>query len=288
METRPKQKTWTIKNILEWTADHFRNRGISTARLDAEVLLANALHADRLFLYLNLERPLSAEERHIFREYVRRRSTREPVSLIIGRKEFWSIPLRVQRGVLIPRPDTETLVEAVGTALRGIPDAQALEIGTGSGAVSIALAKEHPNVRIFATDINLQALNLAKSNATECGVNIEFFACDLFSAMRQGQTFHVIFSNPPYVKSSIIPTLDPEINFEPINALDGGSDGLDVIRKMVPAANALLRRGGELIIEMEADQENEVGKIFSDAGFSDVSVYRDLAGRPRVMRGKAA
>jgi release factor glutamine methyltransferase len=163
-----------------------------------------------------------------------------------------------------------------------------LEIGTGSGAVSIAVAKEFPQARIFATDINLQALDLAKNNASKTGVVIEFFACDLFSAIRPGKTFHVIFSNPPYVKSSIIPTLDPEINFEPVNALDGGPDGLDVIRKMVPAANSLLRRGGELIIEMAADQENDVGKIFSDAGYADVSVYRDLSGRPRVMSGKTA
>lgn len=286
MEKRQKQKTWTIKNILEWTAEHFRNRGISTARLDAEVLLANALRVNRLYLYLNLERPLSPEERNIFRELVRRRSAREPVSLIIGRKEFWSITLRVQRGVLIPRPDTETLVEATCAALRGIADAQVLEIGTGSGAVSIAVAKEFPQAGIFATDINLKALKLAKHNASEAGVDILFFACDLFSAITSGETFHVICSNPPYVKSSIIPNLDPEINFEPISALDGGPDGLDVIRKMVPAAKGRLRTGGELLVEMASDQEDEVRQIFSGAGFTDVSVNRDLAGRPRVMRGR--
>lgn len=286
------QKTpsrWTIKDVLEWTAAYFKKRGIATARLDAEVLLAFCLSADRLFLYLNLERPLLLAERVRYRELVRRRAMREPVSLIIGKKEFWSIPFRVVRGVLIPRPDTEILVEAVLEEIRSVPDPRILEIGTGSGAVSVAIAKENPAARILATDVSLLALETAALNAMECGVSgaIDFLATDLFLGVKPGRLFDVICSNPPYIPSDRIATLDPEINFEPLLALDGGPDGLDSIRRIAVQAKHFLKDHGALIIEMAPEQEEQVRRIFTKlAGLEDIRVFPDLSGKVRVVKGK--
>ncbi|MBI5251540.1 MAG: peptide chain release factor N(5)-glutamine methyltransferase [Desulfomonile tiedjei] len=288
----PQHKTpsrWTIKDVLEWTAAYFKKRGITTARLDAEVLLAFCLSADRLFLYLNLERPLLTAERVRYRELVRRRAMREPVSLIIGKKEFWSLPFRVVPGVLIPRPDTEILVEAVVQEIRSIPEPRVLEIGTGSGAVSVAIAKENPTAEILATDVNLLALETASLNAEECGVSgsIDFLCTDLFLAISQRELFDVICSNPPYIPHDTIPTLDPEINFEPILALDGGPDGLDVIRHIAVHARHFLKDRGALILEMDPEQENQARRIFTNlTGLAEIRVFPDLSGKARVIKGK--
>lgn len=280
---------WTIKDVLEWTTAYFKKRGISTARLDAEVLLAFCLSVDRLFLYLNLDRPLLASERVRYRELIRRRAAREPVSLIIGKKEFWSLPFRVVRGVLIPRPDTEVLVEAVLEEIRTTPEPRILEIGTGSGAVSVAVAKENPAARILATDMDLLALETAALNARENGVpgSITFLAADLLSTLRPGKLFHVICSNPPYIPRDTIPTLDPEIHFEPVHALDGGPDGLDVIRRIAVQARHFLSDQGALIVEMDPEQEAQARRIFTGlAGFEDLRSFPDLSGKTRVLRGR--
>jgi release factor glutamine methyltransferase len=287
----PQQKIpsrWTIKDVLEWTAAYFKKKGIVTARLDAEVLLAFCLSVDRLFLYLNLDRPLLTSERILYRELVRRRATREPVSLIIGKKEFWSLPLKVVPGILIPRPDTEILVEAVLEEIRSIPCPRILEIGTGSGAVAVAIAKENPTAGIIATDTNLLALETASLNAQECGVSgsIDFLSSDLFLAIRPEKLFNVICSNPPYIPSDTIPTLDPEINYEPGAALDGGPDGLDVIRGIAVQARHFLKEQGALILEMGPEQEQQArGILASLAGLEEIRVFSDLSGRPRVIKG---
>ena len=272
---------------MEWTAAYFKKRGITTARLDAEVLLAFCLSVDRLFLYLNLDRPLLASERALYRELVRRRAAREPVSLIIGRKEFWSLSFKVVSRVLIPRPDTEILVESVLEEIRSVDNPRILEIGTGSGAVSIVLAKEKSPSEILATDVNLLALKTATENAVSLGqTSIAFFASNLFDAIKPERIFDVICSNPPYIPSSTIPTLDPEINFEPFVALDGGPDGLDVIRAIASGAKDFLKPGGALILEIGPEQEQEARILFEKAGFSEIVVIPDLSGKPRVIKGR--
>ncbi|MBM3298657.1 MAG: peptide chain release factor N(5)-glutamine methyltransferase, partial [Deltaproteobacteria bacterium] len=209
-----KPERWTVKQILEWTASYFKNRGIRAPRLDAEVLLAHALGTDRLYLYLNLDIPLLPEERGAYRELVRRRAAREPVAFIVGKKEFWSIPIKVVPGVLIPRPETELLVEAVIEEIHPIDSPRILEIGTGCGAVAVAVLREQPSARVLATDTNTRALVLTSANAEAAQVqkgSLDLLASDLFSAIRGGTEFDVICSNPPYIPSDMVPGLEPEI-----------------------------------------------------------------------------
>ena len=280
---------WTIKDVLEWTAGYFRKKGITTARLDAEVLLAHCLGVDRLHLYLNLDRPLRQEERIRYRELIRRRAMREPVALIRGVKEFWSLRLRAAPGVLIPRPDTEALVEAVLEELRDRPVPNILEIGTGSGAIAVAIALENPRARIVATDIDKLALEATRFNAENLGASasISFIASDLFTAFREGSKFDVVCCNPPYIPSDVIATLEPEINFEPRLALDGGPDGLNVIRHLVSQARNYLADRGALIIELGSEQEPWVREMFETlGGLHDVHAFPDLSGKPRVVSGR--
>jgi release factor glutamine methyltransferase len=279
---------WTIRNILQWTARYFSQKGVAAPRLDAEVLLAHALGVDRLFLYLNLDQPLPGPERARYRTLAARRAGREPVALITGTKEFWSIPFKISRGVLIPRPDTETLVQAVLDHAANLPAPRILEIGTGSGCVATATAHEKQDARITATDVSLVALSLAAENLKAAGVSncVRLLCCDIFDALRPGPNFELICSNPPYVPSGVIPTLEPEAaRFEPELALDGGPDGLDVIRRVAARAGDFLKEGGALILEIGDGQEESVERILADAGFRAPRIFKDLAGRPRVVRG---
>ena len=267
---------------------HFRDKGIDTPRLDAEVLLAHALGTDRVYLYMNLDRPLSQDERKQFRQFVIRRGAREPVALIIGEKEFWSIPFTIVPGVLIPRPDTEILVQAVLDEVREIDSPQILEIGTGSGAIAVALAKENPAARILATDTDSTALRIAERNAEGAAASqsIEFAMSDLFESIDPDRTFHVICSNPPYIPTADIGSLQPEIrNHEPIRALDGGDDGLDIIRRIAAQAKGYLKPRGALLIEFGEGQEEAMRGILSNGGFRDILLLFDLAGKPRVVKG---
>ena len=195
------RERWTIGDILNWTATYFAGKGVKTPRLDAEILLAHCLDVDRLYLYLNLDRPLLPDERSRFRELVKRRGLREPVALITGKKEFWSISLQIKPGILIPRPETEILVEVVIQEIKENPSPKVLEIGTGSGAVAIALAKDNPRVEVVATDTDSNVLLVAQANAKEAKSEnaVRFIATDLFDGIRRGGYFDVICSNPPYI-----------------------------------------------------------------------------------------
>ncbi|MEW6352506.1 MAG: peptide chain release factor N(5)-glutamine methyltransferase [Thermodesulfobacteriota bacterium] len=290
MQERPHTRArWTIRDILAWTVDYFAGKGIKTPRLDAEVLLAFSLGVDRLYLYLNLERPLTPLERGRFRELVSRRARREPVALITGTKEFWSIQFRVEPGMLIPRPDTETLVEAILREIKEIQEPHVLELGTGSGAVAAALARERPEARIIATDVDVKTLRVAALNVKSAKVqdSVLCVACDLFSALKPMPRFHVVCSNPPYIPTGTIPTLDPEITLhEPMRALDGGPDGLDVVREIARAARAYLLDGGVLLLEIGDGQKSDAEAILTGDGFRDVRSILDLAGKARVVRGK--
>jgi release factor glutamine methyltransferase len=226
------------------------------------------------------------EELDTIRALISRRSKREPVAYIEGEKEFWSKPFVVRPGILIPRPDTETLVEA---ALTLIPDDEPMfvaDIGAGSGCVGLAIATERPQVKLFATDISPIAIQPVIENAIALGLRerVAPLTGDLLSPIPDSRVIDIVVSNPPYIPSSEIEALAPEIlEFEPRGALDGGDDGLDIYRRLIPAAAA--RATKAVLVEIGAGQEEDVAKLFRDAGLIDVTSHKDLAGIDRVISG---
>ena len=284
------ERTWTVLDLLRWTTDHFTSRGIDTARLDAEVLLAYALECDRLRLYLEYEKPVEEPERAQFRELVQRRADeRIPVALLTGTREFWSLSFEVTPDVLVPRPETETLVTA---ALERLPDAEAelrvLDVGTGSGAVALALATERPKARVVATDLSAAALALAGRNAERLGLadRVAFAEGDLFEPLT-GERFDLVISNPPYIGRGEADSLAPELRHEPESALYAGADGLEVLRRLVAEASDHLEAGGVLALEIDPRQAPALLELCGAAGWRDVRTHRDLAGRERAVSALA-
>lgn len=278
---------WTVLKLLRWTADYFAGRGIDSPRLDAELLLADTLGLDRVGLYLNFERPLEAAELAAYRERVRRRAAREPLAYILGRTEFWSLPFKVTPEVLIPRADTELLVEEALKRLSGA--ARVLDVGTGSGALAIALAHERPECAVTAIDVSAAALAVAAENARSNGVaeRIGFMAADL--AMLPEGPFELIVSNPPYIPREDLAGLMPEVrDFEPRLALDGGIDGLTAYRAITGQTDAVLALGGWLLVEVGIGQAGEVQALFAAAGLTELFIARDLSGIERVVGGRRA
>jgi len=285
-------KVWTSADALAWTSSRFARAGIETARLDAELLLAETLNATRVDLYTHPERPLSVEERALYRSYIERRLAAEPVAYILGRKAFRYLTLKVTPAVLVPRPETELLVEAVlefacragAAAVRGLLVA---DVGTGSGAVGISVAKEVEGSTVYATDESREALEVAKENAKACGVSdrVVFLVGNLLEPM-PGEvigSLDAVVSNPPYVSSAQIETLPREIrDHEPRGALDGGPDGLDVIRRLMVSAREALRPGGLLAIEIGEDQ-GEAAVELAQGDFERAEVRKDLGGHDRVL-----
>jgi release factor glutamine methyltransferase len=288
--TSSRDRAWTVLELLRWTTDYFGRVGIDSARLDAEVLLAHALETERLRLYVDYEKPVLVNERDRFRALVKRRAEeRVPVSQLLGQREFWSLPFRVNSDVLTPRPETETLVEAAlgkaaaigGESERAI---RILDLGTGSGAIALSLASELPLAEITATDLSEPALQIAAENADHLHTRerIRFLAGDLFRPVAS-ERFDVIVSNPPYVARSDAASLPPELSHEPEMALFAGVDGLDVIRRLVAEAGDHLSRGGWLLFELSPEQVDVVEQELSSAGFVELERHFDLAGLPRVV-----
>jgi len=282
-----------VLELLRWTTAHFAERGIESPRLDAECLLAHALGVSRMRLYLDFDKPIHEAERASFRELVRQRSTqRVPVSQLVGRREFWSLPLRVSRDVLTPRPETETLVAA---ALERMPrgDASAaavlevLDLGTGSGAIALALARERKDIRVTATDVSAAALSIAQQNAEELGMldRITFAAGDAFAAV-PGLRFDLIVSNPPYVDPAQRASLPPELAHEPECALFADDAGLGMLRRIARECAGWLQPGGVLALEHAADQAAAVAESLEAAGFTGLALHRDLSGNPRVTTAR--
>ncbi len=285
------EQALTVLELLRRATGHFAARGIDTPRLDAELLLAAALGVERLQLYLHFEKPVDPRERGAYRELVRRRAAeRVPVAQILGRREFWSLSLAVTPDVLIPRPETETLVAA---ALERLPDAEAalsvLDVGTGCGAVALALASERPRARVVASDVSAPALELAARNAEKLGLaaRLRFAQGDLFEPVA-GERFELVVSNPPYLAESERAGLAPELSHEPEAALFAGPDGLAVLRRLVAGVPACLAPGGVFACELAPAQAPEVADWCRAAGLLDVRVHRDLAKRPRVVSGHLA
>ena len=276
---------WTVLKILQWTADYFTGKGIESARLEAELLLAATLDLNRIGLYVNFERPLDADELAAFRERVRRRAQREPLQYILGETEFWSLPFNVGPAVLVPRADTEVLVEEALTRIEGA--ARVLDAGTGSGAIAVALACEKPEIQVTALDCSEPALEVARGNARRNGVaeRVTCLAGDL--AVLPAGPFEIIVSNPPYIPSKDWEGLMPEVrDYEPRLALDGGGDGLAAYRQLAAQAGALLIPGGWLLVEVGIGQAQEVSALFEAVGLLDVGQRNDYSGIARVVMGK--
>jgi release factor glutamine methyltransferase len=282
-------RTWRVLDLLTWTKEHFAAKGIETPRLDAELLLAFALGCDRLRLYVEFEKPVTAEERARFRALVRRRAEeRVPVAYLTGVREFWSLPLAVTPDVLIPRPDTETLVEAV---LSRVPDRAAplavLDLGTGSGAIALALARELPRAELTASDVSAAALAVARKNAEALGLaeRVRFALGDGFAPVA-GERFDLIVSNPPYVAEGGAAGLAPELRHEPALALFAEGDGTALLRRIAAEARPRLRGpGGLLALELAPAQAADVTQCLAAAGFGELAEHRDLAGRVRAVSG---
>lgn len=288
MRAVAQKERWTVLKVLRWTTEFFQKKGVRSPRLDAEVLLAYLLGTDRVGLYLDHDKPLKEEELAAFREMIQRRIAGEPVAYITGEKEFWSLSFKVTPACLIPRPETEVLVEE---AIRAAADAphplRILDIGTGCGAVAIALAKELEKSEVWATDRSPYALEVAKENVERHGVGdrVRLVEADLFPK-DEGQ-FSLIVSNPPYIPTEEVLRLDPEVrDYEPLEALDGGPDGLRYLRRIAEGAPLRLRPGGWLLLEVGKGQAEEVQRILVREGFSPVETVRDYTGVKRVVKGR--
>jgi release factor glutamine methyltransferase len=284
-----RDRVWTALDLLRWTTGYLAGRGIESARLDAECLLAHALGVERLRLYIDFDKPVNGPERDAFRALVRRRADeRVPVAQLVGHKEFWSMSLRVTREVLAPRPETETLVAA---ALDLLPQptspARVLDVGTGSGAVALAIARERPQAVITATDLSQEALKIAQQNAEELGMagRIRFLGGRLFEPV-EGEAFDLVVSNPPYLAQSARAALAPELAHEPEEALFAGPDGLAVLQPLVAQAGTVLSRGAGFAVEIDPGQAGAVRAMCERAGLAGIRLRRDLAGQVRVVSAR--
>ena len=276
-------QVWTIGSILKWSEQYFGSHGAETPRLDAEVLLSYLLGQKRIFLYVHFDQPLTAEELARYREMVKRRAAGEPVAYICGEKEFMGLTFKVTPAVLVPQPDTETLVEAAIERLRGKKSPRVSDICTGSGAIALALAHYLPETSVAATDISADAVSIAKENAEtiELSERVQFFEGDLLAPLA-GETFDAIVSNPPYIPGADIESLPREVRAEPRIALDGGADGLDFYRRLVGESAALLNDGGFLAVECGDTQAGAIVEMAA-GGFGKTEIIRDLADKERVV-----
>ncbi|HXV21580.1 MAG TPA: peptide chain release factor N(5)-glutamine methyltransferase [Desulfuromonadales bacterium] len=280
-------EVWTVLKVLQWTADYLSQKGVENGRRDAELLLGATLDLDRVGLYLNYDRPLASAELAAFRERVGRRARREPLQHILGRTEFWSLSFVVTPAVLIPRADTEVLVEEALKRAAGA--CSILDVGTGSGAVAVALAHELPAAKVAAMDVSAEALAVAMQNARSNDVEgrIRFLQADMGAL--PGGPYDLIVANPPYVPDGEISELMPEVrDFEPHLALSGGRDGLDCYRRLLPAAAACLKPDGWLLVEVGCRQALQVTELFQANGFAETFTARDLAAIERVVGGRLA
>jgi len=288
-EKRPDPQTWTIGTLVRWATDDFRTRGIESPRLDAELIVGHALSLSRTQVIMHLDRPLEETELAALRALVKRRRAREPMAYLKGEREFYGRMFAVDKRVLVPRPDTEVLIDV---ALRRTADralsCRTLDLCTGSGCVALTLAKERPTAHVFATDISEEALAVASDNRARLGAyRVAFATGDLFGAVPAEKTFDLIVSNPPYIPSADIEGLMPDVrDFEPRLALDGGDDGLDLIRRIVAESPKYLANDGILALELGAGEAPDVRELFLAQGFQDVEVAKDIARIERVVSGR--
>lgn len=259
-----------------------------TPRLDVETLLQKVLGVDRLYILLNLERVLSEDEEQLFNKFINERLNNRPIAYIVGNREFMGLDFFVKEGVLIPRPDTEVLVEEVIELAKKKDAKNILDIGTGSGAITVSLAKYLENVKVTSVDISDIALEIGKRNAisNEVDDRINFVKSDLFTNIDKETKFDIIVSNPPYIKREVIETLDKQVkDYEPYNALEGGVDGLDFYRAITKQAKNYLKKGGILAYEVGHDQSEDVSKLMEMDGYTNIYTLKDLQQIDRVVIG---
>ncbi len=285
-------KRWRIIDLIQWTTQFFEKRHIENPRLNAERLLSRAIGLDRVQLYLQFEKILTHNELDVFRAFVKRRISKEPLQYILGETEFMSLKFKVSPSVLIPRPDTEALVEAVLQETASEEPLHILDIGTGSGNIAVSLAHYLSVAQITAVDVSEEALELARENAALNAVDarIHFIQEDVFSPdfpLRVGTDFDIVVSNPPYISEDEFFTLPDEVRlFEPHRALRDGSDGLTFHRRIAELGGELLRDGGKIYLEVGMEQAARVRQILQEIGFEAVSTVQDLTGIDRVVLAK--
>ncbi len=285
------KELWTIGRILQWTEQYFRNKGIEDGRLDGEVLLSHILGQPRIYLYTNYDKPLEQHELDAYRPLVMERVKGFSVAAIIGEKEFMGLPFTVTKDVLIPRPDTETLVEDILAVLPNDGEYRILDVCTGPGTILYSLLHYMPNATGMGLDISKDALQVAATNREklEIGDRAKLCVSDLFSALASlggyEESFDVITSNPPYIPTAELETLAVEVKNEPSLALDGGEDGLDFYRRLVTDSVTYLKSGGYLAVEIGMGQEEDVCALAKATGFyGEPVMQKDIAGIIRELR----
>lgn len=276
-----------VIELIRTASEHLESKGFENPRLEVEYILGNVLGMNRLELYMAYDRPVKDEERDRFRELYRRRLHHEPLQHIVGTAAFRELELKSDRRALVPRPETEVLVEHAVNFLRDRSYPRVADLGTGSGVIALSIAYEVPDARIVAVDISQDALDLASSNARTLGLEgrVDFIEGDMLSALDSMEPFDMIVSNPPYVPSGEIPGLDAEVrDFDPSLALDGGSDGLDFLRRLVEDAHRYIVPGGGLILECDHRQVDSLAEIAMTLNlYCDVRIEHDLAGKKRLF-----
>lgn len=276
-----------VRDLLDRAIEELAAAGVAEPRLDAELLMAQACGATRAGVLAGFDSP-SAEAIERFQKFIARRATREPFAYMVGHREFYALNLIVNAAVLIPRPETETVVETALALIAQAPEARILDLGTGSGCIALALAANALRAKIVATDISLAALEIARANAMRLGLSdrLDFIAGDLFEAVKDAR-FDLVVSNPPYVEDGA--ALAPEIrDFEPPIALYAGADGRGFYRRIAASIRAHLEPGGALIVEVGATQAEAVAGLLGAAGAIEIGIIRDLAGAPRVVQARFA
>ncbi|WP_346685215.1 peptide chain release factor N(5)-glutamine methyltransferase [Megamonas hypermegale] len=280
-----KKDVWTISSLLNWTVNYFKSKNIQSARLDAEVLLSHVLRQERIYLYVHFDEPMEQNELNKFREYVKKRAQHVPIAYIIGEREFMGLPFKVTKDTLIPRPDTEILVENVLNNVDKDKEIEIVDIGTGSGAIILSLLVNLPKVQGKTVDISSKAIEVAKENAVNLQVNdrCEFFVGDLFAPL-DGSKFDVIVSNPPYIPKKDIATLEADVKeYEPVSALTDGGDGLSYYRRLLSEGKAYIKENGFIALEIGIYQSNDVKQIAMDNGWKNIKIIKDYAGIDRVV-----
>ena len=276
----------TVLEVIKRSADFLEGKGVDSPRLQVELLLAHVLKIPRLKLYLDFERKLSDTELDALRQSVKRRGEREPLQYIIGTTSFCGIEIAVTPAVLIPRPETELLVEQAWgfLASRSNQPTTALDFGTGSGCIAIALAHKFPSCEVHAIDASEEALCVARSNAARLGTQVSFHRGGAVDDLTAPRTFHVVISNPPYIPDSEVETLQPEVrDYEPRLALGGGTDGLDFYRIIASQVRTRLAPEGRIMVELGHGQEHRTRKVFGEHGWEIEQVIADYARTPRIL-----
>jgi release factor glutamine methyltransferase len=278
----------TILELIQKTSPFLEKAGVPNPRLDVELLLAHVLQLKRMQLYVQFERVLTEQELAELRPLVKRRAAREPLQHIVGSVDFCGLELLVGPQALIPRPETEMLVETLIETIGKQTSAKILDLCTGTGAIALALLHLCKNYQCIATDLYEKPLVLARANAEKHQLmsRIEFRHGDLFKALRTDEKFDMIVSNPPYIPTHEIATLQPEVKFDPIQALEGGTDGLKIIREIISGAKEFLMKEGWLMFEMGHDQSDQVIQLLKAEGYINISVINDLQNIPRIARAR--